>query len=70
MKALPYMSNLLTSINSLKFSKKAVDYYSDNIKLPKKSEELDSNAFGGLPGFIKHERYRCHWQPCSFAGVQ
>ena len=45
MKALPYMSNLLISINSLKFSKKAVDYYSDNIKLPKKSEELDSNSF-------------------------
>ena len=34
-KALPHMSNLLTSANSLKFSEKATNYYNKNLNFKK-----------------------------------
>ena len=42
-KALPYMSNLLSAINTLKFSEEALKYYDTNLKLNSKNININFN---------------------------
>ena len=51
-KALPHMSNILSSINSLKFSKKATDYYNKNLNFNK---EFKKNLMQNHSKFEKFE---------------
>ncbi len=51
-KALPHMSNILSSINSFKFSKKATDYYNKNLYFKK---EFKKNLLKKQMGFEKFE---------------